>query len=273
MQYKQLSNNIQIPYLGFGTWDVRGKEGLNVLLNAIHVGYRLIDTAHMYDNEEIVGKAIKESKVPREEFFLTTKLDRTFNSYEKAKQGIQNALTTLHVDYIDLLLLHEPYPQVEQMYQALIEAYEEGSIRAIGISNFNEERYLKFIKQCSILPMVNQVESHVYYPQLELKDTLKKHGTFMQSWGSFTEGQRDIFREERLIEIGRKYQKSAGQVALRYLVQNGIGVIPKSSHIERMEENFNIFDFELDKEDLSLIKQLDEKHSLFNWYSNKRMWY
>ena len=266
MEYLTLNNSVQMPLVGFGTWDVRGEAGKQAILTALELGYRLIDTAQMYDNEEIVGKAVQESGLPREEIFLTTKLYRPCTSYQKAKAGIEKSLNTLQTDYIDLLLIHEPYENALEMYDALKEAYQAGMVRAIGISNFGRRQYDSFLRHCGVIPSVNQVESHVYFPQLELKDHLAQHGTQMQSWASFTEGQRNIFAEPLLNQVGAKYGNTAGQVALRYLTQNGIAVIPKSVHRARMEENLHSLDFTLAQEDIEQISRLNEGRSLFGWY-------
>lgn len=266
MEYLTLNNGVLMPMVGFGTWDVRGEQGKRSILTALETGYRLIDTAQMYENEAIVGSAVKESGLDRADLFLTTKLYRPCASYLGARAGIEKSLNTLQTDYIDLLLIHEPYEQSLEMYEALKEAYQGGKVRAIGISNFNLSGYEKFIRDCGINPAVNQVESHVYFPQLTLKNRMVCHGTQMQSWASFTEGRKDIFAEPILNKIGERHGKSSAQVALRFLVQNGIAVIPKSVHRERMEQNLSIFDFELTPEDNEQIDSLDGGQSLFGWY-------
>ena len=266
METLTLNNGIQMPLVGFGTWDVRGETGKQAILTALELGYRLLDTAQMYDNEEIVGQAVQESGLPRQEIFITTKLYRPSASYQKAKAGIERSLQALQTDYIDLLLIHEPYGNALEMYEALKEAYAAGAVRAIGISNFGQKEYDRFLQHCGIVPAVDQVESHVYYPQLELRKWLTRHGTQMQSWASFTEGRRNIFAEPLLNQIGAKYGKTAGQVALRYLTQNGIAVIPKSAHRDRMEQNLHSLDFTLEQEDLEQLSSLNEGRSLFGWY-------
>lgn len=266
METLTLNNGIQMPLVGFGTWDVRGETGKQAILTALELGYRLLDTAQMYDNEEIVGQAVQESGLPRQEIFITTKLYRPSASYQKAKAGIERSLQSLQTDYIDLLLIHEPYGNALEMYEALKEAYAAGTVRAIGISNFGQKEYDRFLQHCGVVPAVDQVESHVYYPQLELKERLARHGTQMQSWASFTEGRRNIFAEPLLNQIGAKYGKTAGQVALRYLTQNGIAVIPKSVHRERMAENLHSLEFTLSPEDLERLRSLNEGRSLFGWY-------
>lgn len=266
MECFTLNNGVRMPVIGFGTWDIRGKPGIRAVTDALEIGYRLIDTAQMYDNEEIIGQAVRESGIPRRDIFITTKLYRPSTSYQKAEAGIERSLNKLQTDYIDLLLIHEPYENVLEMYQAFKEAYQDGKVRAIGISNFGKRQYERFLKDCEIIPAVDQVESHVYYSQLELKELLNSHGTQMQSWASFTEGRKNIFAEPLLLEIGAKYHKTSGQTALRYLIQNGIAVIPKSAHEERMKENLDILDFELSRDDMKQISRLDGGRSLFGWY-------
>ena len=266
MRVTTLNNGIQRPLLGLGTWDLRGSNGKQAIIEAIYVGYRLIDTAKMYGNEMIVGQAIIESGIPRQDIFITTKLDSSCQSYQKAKQGIEKSLKDLQTDYIDLLLIHEPYKQSLEMYEAMKEAYHQGKVRAIGISNFQGHYYDWFIEHCGMIPAVHQIESHVYYPQLPFQRRMHQDGIQMESWASFTEGRKDIFHEPVLISIGKKYHKSAAQIALAYLIQNGIIVIPKTSHKERMIENMNVFDFELSGDDIKLIQTLDQGQSLFHWY-------
>lgn len=261
-----LNNNVRMPMIGFGTWDIRGEAGKQSILTALDLGYRLIDTAQMYENEYIVGCAVKESGIPREELFLTTKIYRPRTTYQKAKSGIEQSLNELQTDYIDLLLIHEPYKSAPEMYEAFKEALRDGKVRAIGISNFDAEKYKEFVRSCEIIPAVNQVESHVYFPQLELKNLLNSYGTQMQSWASFTEGRKNIFAEPVLKEIGARHGKTSGQIALRYLIQNGIAVIPKSVHRERMAENLSVLDFELTPSELSAISRLNGNTSLFGWY-------
>lgn len=209
---------------------------------------------------------LKSHRLSRWIFTITTKLHAPYASYQKAKAGIDESLKKLQTDYIDLLLIHEPYEQAIDMYEAFKEAYQAGKVRAIGISNFNADKYQSFIQTCGIIPAVDQVESHVYFPELTLNKVLNAHGTRMQSWASFTEGRKNIFAEPLLHKIGQKYHKSSAQVALRYLLQNGIGVIPKSVHKKRMQENLAVFDFSLSSEDMHAISTLDEHQSLFGWY-------
>lgn len=263
MEYITLNNGVKMPLVGFGTWNVRRAD---IISDALSVGYRLIDTARMYVNEELVGQAIKESGISRDELFITTKLAGSSNSYVKASKDIDDSLNKLGLDYVDLLLVHEAYSGYEEMYKAICDAYKAGKARAIGISNFRQDRYLSFIEKAEIIPQANQMEAHVYYPQLAYKDVMMSKGTIMQSWGALAQGRSSIFNEAILVEIGHKYHKSAAQIALKYLVQNDIPVIPKSSHKERMITNMDIFDFSLDSEDMALIKKLDEGRSQVGWY-------
>lgn len=263
-----LNNGLTMPAVGFGTWMLKGDAGKQAIREALSVGYRLIDTAHMYDNEAIVGQAVAESGLRREDVFITTKLCQTRAGYELAWQGIEESLARLQTDYIDLLLIHEPYDEALDMYRALTEAYRRGIVRAIGISNFNAREYLDFIGSCDIIPMVNQVECHVYYRRKELQQALVAQGTQMQAWSPFTEGKKPIFQEPILQAVGEKYGKTAAQIALQYLVQQGIGVIPKSSHRERMVENLDIFDVTLTPDDMARIQQLETGKTLFGWYED-----
>lgn len=265
MEYLTLNNGVRMPLVGFGTWDVRGVEGKRAILTALEVGYRLIDTAQKYGNERIVGEAVRESGIPREDIFVTTKLDSRSAGYKGAKEGIERSLRELGIGYIDLLLVHGHYPTAPEMYRAFEEAYETGKVKAIGISNFGVEDYDNLLRHCRIIPAVNQTESHVYFPQLELKGYLEKHGTLMQSYSSFTEGRKNIFSEPILVNIASKYGRTSAQVALRFLTQQGIPVIPKSVHRERMEENLNSLDFTLSREDLEEIATLDGGKSLLGW--------
>lgn len=265
MEYLALNNGVRMPLVGFGTWTLRGETGKRCILDALETGYRLLDTAQMYENEGIVGAAVRESGLARHEIFLTTKLFEPSASYENAKRDIEKSLSALGTDYIDLLLIHEPYDASLEMYRALCEAYRAGTVRAVGISNFNEREYRAFCRSCGIIPAVNQVEAHVYYPREPLRRALVENSTVMQAWSPFTEGKRHIFEEPVLREIGAQHGKTAAQIALRFLVQRGIGVIPKTMHRERMQENLSVFDFELSDEEMERIGTLADGKSLFGW--------
>lgn len=265
MEYVTLNNNLKMPLLGLGTWDLRNEECIQTVAKAIQLGYRLIDTAQMYGNEKEVGLGIMKSGVPREQLFITTKMYRISNSYKMAKKAIEESLKKLNVDYIDLYLLHEPYKEGIEMYKALEEAYKEGKVRAIGISNYDEKWYQSFIKQCKIIPMVNQVETHLFYQKWNFQKLLEKNKTAMQAWAPLAQGKDHIFNNFTLINIGKKYNKTAAQVILRFLTQRGISVIPKSSKEERLIENMSIFDFKLNEEEVNQIKKLDRNDTLFAW--------
>lgn len=266
MEHITLNNGAPMPMVGLGTWQLRGQAGERAILDALELGYRLLDTARMYENEDIVGSAVKKSGLPRREVFITTKLFTPSAGYQKAKEDIARSLEALQTDYIDLLLIHEPYEAAPEMYLAMEEACAAGLVRAVGLSNFSGEEYLRFLKHCRVTPAVDQVESHVYHPQLALKKLLEEKGTRMQAWASFTEGRRNIFAEPVLAEAGRRHGKAAAQTALRYLVENGIPVLPKSAHRERLRENLDIFDFSLTDEERRAIAALDEGRSLFGWF-------
>ena len=266
MKFITLNNGVKMPILGLGTWDLRGKQCEEIVTSAIDEGYRLIDTAQMYQNEEAVGNAIKKSGAAREELFITTKLYSPSRSYKLAQKGIDVSLRNLGLDYIDLMLVHEPYSEAAEMYRALEEAYRAGKLRAIGVSNFKENFYKNFISSCEIIPAVNQVEAHVYFAQKNLQKMMSEYGTQMEAWAPFTEGRKNIFAEPLLLKIGKSHNKTSAQIALKYLVQKNIIVIPKSSKIERLRENINISDFTLSDEEMQKIGMLDKGKSLFNWY-------
>lgn len=235
---------------------------------AIEVGYRLIDTAQAYGNEEAVGKAVQKSGLPREDFFITTKVWISNAGYEKAKASLDESLRKLQMDYIDLVLIHQPFGDYYGTWRALEEYYKAGKIRAIGVSNFYPDRLVDLASFNAILPMVNQVETHVFNQQIEAKKVSDEYGIQLESWGPFAEGKNDFFTNPILTTIGAKYGKSAAQVGLRYLIQRGIVVIPKTVHQERMRQNFDVFDFNLSDEDMAEILTLDQGESLFiNHYS------
>jgi diketogulonate reductase-like aldo/keto reductase len=263
MDYVTLNNGVKMPQLGYGVYQVAPEEAERCVLDAISVGYRSIDTAQAYANEEGVGNAIEKCGVPREELFITTKIWITNAGYEKAKASIEESLKKLKTDYIDLLLIHQPFNDYYGTYRAMEEAYKAGKVKAIGVSNFYPDRFIDIANFCEIVPAVNQVETHVFQQQKIAKDVMKKYGTQIESWGPFAEGKNDYFNNPVLKEIGEKYGKSIAQTALRFLLQSGVVVIPKSTHKERMEENFNVFDFKLTDEDMKKIEALDGGESLF----------
>ena len=263
MDYVMFNNGVKMPKLGYGVYQVDAAETERCVLDAISVGYRSIDTAQAYGNEEGVGNAIEKCGVPREELFITTKVWISNGGYEKAKASIEESLGKLKTEYIDLLLIHQPFNDYYGTYRAMEEAYKEGKIRAIGVSNFYPDRLIDLCQFVEISPMVNQVETHVFQQQSAAHEIMKKYDVRHESWGPFAEGRKDFFSNKTLIEIGGKYHKSAAQVALRFLLQSDVVVIPKSTHKERMLENINVFDFELSKEDMDKIRGLDEKESAF----------
>lgn len=264
MEYVTLNNGIKMPILGFGVYQVADHvECERCVLDAIEVGYRSIDTAQAYYNEEAVGNAIKKCGIPREELFITTKVWVSNGGYEKAKASIEESLRKLKTDYIDLLLIHQPFNDYYGTYRAMEEAYKEDKLRAIGVSNFYPDRFIDLVNFCEVKPAVNQVETHVFQQQQQAHEIMKRFGTQIESWGPFAEGKNDFFKNKTLQEVSAKYGKTVAQTALRFLVQSGVVVIPKSAHKERMIENFDIFDFSLSDEDTNRIRTLDTGKSLF----------
>lgn len=263
MEYVTLNNKVKMPMLGYGVYQTTPEQTKSCVLDAIRVGYRSIDTAQAYGNEEGVGNALAKCGLPREEFFITTKVWISNAGYEKAKVSIEESLKKLQTSYIDLLLIHQPFGDYYGTYRAMEEAYKAGKVRAIGVSNFYPDRYIDIHHFAEIKPAVNQVETHVFQQQKIAKEYLKKNGTQIESWGPFAEGKNDYFNNPVLKEIGAKYDKSAAQIALRFLIQSGVVVIPKSTHKERMEENFNVFDFILAEDEMTKIEALDGGESLF----------
>ena len=263
MEYVKLNNGVKMPILGYGVYQTPPEETERCVLDAIRIGYRSIDTAQAYGNEEGVGNAITKCGLPREEFFITTKVWISNAGYEKAKASIEESLKKLQVSYIDLLLIHQPFGDYYGTYRAMEEAYKAGKVRAIGVSNFYPDRFIDLHHFAEIKPAVNQVETHVFQQQKIAKEYLKKNGTQIESWGPFAEGKNDYFNNPVLKEIGADLGKSAAQVALRFLIQSDVVVIPKSTHKERMEENFNVFDFELSADEMAKVEALDGGESLF----------
>lgn len=264
MDYKTLSNGVKMPILGFGVYQVPDLEECErVVSDAISIGYRSIDTAQAYMNEEAVGNAIRKSGNAREEFFITTKIWISNYGYEKAKASLDASLAKLQTDYIDLVLLHQPFGDYYGAYRAMEEYYKAGKIKAIGISNFAPDRVADLAIFADVTPMVNQVETHVFNQQSNARKTMDEYGVQIESWGPFAEGRNDFFTNETLVEIGQKYHKSAAQVALRYLIQRDVIVIPKTVHKNRMEQNFDVFDFILTDDDMAEILKLDMGESQF----------
>ncbi|MBE1442262.1 aldo/keto reductase [Paenibacillus sp. OAS669] len=267
MQTVTLNNGVKMPIIGFGVYQVPDAEECeNAVYEALMAGYRLIDTAAGYLNEEAVGRAIKRSGVPRGDLFITTKLWVQDASYERARVAFAKSLKKLQLDYLDLYLIHQPFGDYYGAWRAMEELYREGKIKAIGVSNFLPDRLMDLIVHNEIVPAVNQVETHPFYHQMESAAFMKEQGVQHQSWAPFAEGRNNLFGNEVLASIAEKHNKSVAQVALRWLVQRGVVVIPKSVKKERIVENFNIFDFELSADDIEQISTLDTRQSLFLSY-------
>ena len=263
MEYVTLNNGVKMPLLGYGVYQTPPEETERCVLEALETGYRSIDTAQAYYNEEGVGNALAKCGIPREEIFVTTKVWIANAGYEKAKESIAKSLEKLRTDYVDLLLIHQPFGDYYGTYRAMEEAYREGKARAIGVSNFYPDRYLDLFHFAEVKPAVNQVETHVFQQQKTARKYMEKYGTQIMSWGPFAEGKNDYFQNPVLREIGGKYGKSVAQTALRFLLQSGVVVIPKSVHKDRMEENFDVFDFTLTEDEMKRIEALDTGESLF----------
>lgn len=263
MEYTTLNNGVRMPILGYGVFQIPAKDTKRCVSDAISVGYRSIDTAQGYYNEEGVGEAVSECGVPREELFLTTKIWISNGGYEKAKASVDESLRKLKTDYVDLLLIHQPFNDYYGSYRAMEEAYKAGKARAIGVSNFMPDRFIDIAGFVEIPPMVNQLEVHVFQQQKIEKEILKKHHTQLMAWSPLAQGKNELFSNGLLTAIGEAYQKTAAQVALRFLIQSGVVVIPKSSHKDRMEENFNLFDFQLTDGEMNQLEALDLGRSQF----------
>jgi 2,5-diketo-D-gluconate reductase A len=264
MKTVKLNNGIEMPILGFGVFQIAdANECEKCVIEAIETGYRLIDTAASYMNEQAVGNAIKNCGIDRRELFITTKLWVQDTGYEKTKAAFHKSLDRLQLDYLDLYLIHQPYGDIFGSWRAMEELYEEGKIRAIGVSNFQLDRVMDLITFNKIPPAVNQVETHPFQQQIDNQAFLQENDVQIQSWASFAEGRNDMFQNEHLLSLAKKYDKSVAQIILRWLIQRGVAVIPKSVKKERMAENLNVFDFELEANDMENIKNLDTKTSLF----------
>lgn len=263
MNYVTLENGVKMPQLGYGVYQVTKEECERCVLDALKVGYRLFDTAQSYFNEEEVGNAIVKSGVSREELFLTSKVWIDHYGYEECRKSVLESLRKLKTDYIDLMLLHQPFSDYYGAYRALEDLYDEGKIKAIGISNFYPDRMVDLASFTRIKPMINQIEIHPYHQQVFSKEWHDKYGVQLEAWAPFGEGRKNMFELSELKEIGDKYGKTVAQVILRWHLQRGIVVIPKSTHLERMKENFNVFDFELAQEDMDVISKLDKNESSF----------
>lgn len=271
MEYVILSNGVKMPKLGYGVYQVGKDECERCVADALEVGYRHIDTAQSYFNEEEVGNAIAKSSVARSELFITTKVWVEHYGYQETKASIKESLRKLKTDYIDLVLLHQPFADVYGAWRALEELYEQGVIKAIGVSNFYPDRLVDICSFAKIKPMVNQVETHPHNQQIEAHEWMKKYGVQHEAWAPFGEGRGGLFEDETLKKIGEKYGKTPAQVMLRWALQRDVVVIPKSVHKERMEQNFNVFDFVLSDDDMALVATLDKKQSSFFSHTDPNM--
>lgn len=271
MEQVTLYNGVKMPIIGYGVYQVSKEECERCVMDALAVGYRSIDTAQSYFNEEQVGSAIVKSGVPRENIFLTTKVWLEHYGYDAARKSVLESMRKLRTDYLDLVLLHQPFSDYYEAYRALEDLYSEGKLRAIGVSNFYSDRLVDIASFSRIKPMVNQVETHPFNQQVEAKKWMDKYGIQIEAWAPFGEGRGGLFENSALVEIAQKHKKTTAQVILRWHIQRGVVVIPKSTHKERMQENLNIFDFALDQADMNLISELDKKQSSFFSHSDPAM--
>lgn len=253
----ELNNGVKMPLLGYGVFQVSSEICEKCVVDALEVGYRLIDTAQYYGNEVEVGRGVLRSGVPREDIFIVSKIWIDNSGYEKARAAIKRSLVNLKTNYIDLMLIHQPFGDYYGTYRALEEAYKDGLLRAIGVSNFYPDRYIDLVLNNQIVPQVNQNETHVFYQQKQVRDVMKQYDTKLMAWSPFARGHNNFFQTPLLHDLAHKYMKTPAQVALRFLTQEGIIVIPKSSHKDRMIENFNIFDFNIEPVDMVRLRALD----------------
>lgn len=263
MEYVTLYNSVKMPILGYGVYQVTKEECERCVLDALKAGYRSIDTAQSYFNEEEVGEAMQKSGVPRNEIFLTSKVWIDNYGYDKCRKSVETSMKKLKTDYLDLMLLHQPFSDYYGAWRALEDLYREGKIRAIGVSNFYPDRLVDIASFSSVRPMVNQVETHPFNQQVAAKKYMDKYGVQIEAWAPFGEGRGGLFENPVLAEIAQKHKKTTAQVMLRWHIQRGVVVIPKSTHYERMKENLNVFDFMLDEEDMAKIAALDKNESSF----------
>ena len=265
MEYITLNNGVEMPILGYGTYQTPPRITEQCVTDALRIGYRSIDTAQCYGNEHEVGIACRKSGIARNNLFVTTKL-WACHGYQDTLRSIDGSLKKLGLDYIDLLLIHEPTGNVHEIYRAMETAYKDGKLRAIGVSNFLEERYLDLVNHCKVIPAVNQVETHVFRQQNKLRQLECQIGTKHESWSPLACGQNGIFKNSILLKIAGNHNRTAAQVALRFLLQQGIIVIPKSTHVERMKENLAALDFTLEADEMREIERLEVGKSLFGWW-------
>ena len=271
MEQITLYNGVKMPIVGYGVYQVSKEECECCVIDALAVGYRSIDTAQSYFNEEQVGNALVKSGIPRKDIFLTTKVWVEHYGYEAAKKSVLESMRKLRTNYLDLVLLHQPFSDYYGAYRALEDLYDEGKLRAIGVSNFYPDRLVDIASFSRVKPMVNQVETHPFNQQVEAKKWMDKYGIQMEAWAPFGEGRGGLFENPVLVQIAEKYQKTTAQIILRWHIQRGVIVIPKSTHKSRMEENLNVFDFALEQTDMDLISELDKKQSSFFSHSDPAM--
>lgn len=271
MEQITLYNGVKMPIVGYGVYQVSKEECERCVMDALDVGYRSIDTAQSYFNEEQVGTAIVKSGIPREDIFLTTKVWVEHYGYEETKKSVPESMRKLQTNYLDLVLLHQPFSDYYGAYRALEDLYDEGKLRAIGVSNFYPDRLVDIASFSRVKPMVNQVETHPFNQQIEAKRWMDKYGVQMEAWAPFGEGRGGLFENPVLVQIAEKYKKTTAQIILRWHIQRGVVVIPKSTHKARMEENLNVFDFVLEQTDLNRISELDKKQSSFFSHSDPSM--
>ena len=271
MEQITLYNGVKMPIVGYGVYQVSKEECERCVIDALAVGYRSIDTAQSYFNEEQVGNALRKCGIPRKDIFLTTKVWVEHYGYEAAKKSVLESMRKLRTNYLDLVLLHQPFSDYYGAYRALEDLYDEGKLRAIGVSNFYPDRLVDIASFSRVKPMVNQVETHPFNQQVEAKKWMDKYGIQMEAWAPFGEGRGGLFENPVLVQIAEKYQKTTAQIILRWHIQRGVIVIPKSTHKARMEENLNVFDFALEQTDMDLISELDKKQSSFFSHSDPAM--
>lgn len=263
MEYLKLNNGVMMPQIGYGVYQIAPDVCERHVAEALSVGYRMIDTAQAYHNEDGVGRAVADCGISRDEIFLITKVWISNYGYDKAKASIEESLSRLRTDYIDLILLHQPFCDRYGAYRALQDAYREGKVRAIGVANFYPDHFIDLAENMDIVPAVNQVETHVFCQQQKAQVIMQVYGTQIMSWGPFAEGRNNLFGNTTLKEIAERHNKTVAQVAIRWLLQRGVVIIPKTTHVERMKENYDIFDFVLSDDDMDLIATLDTGNSLF----------
>ena len=268
MEYKTLNNGLLMPMVGLGVYNISEKETQRVVEDAISIGYRSIDTAAMYYNEKGVGDAVRTCDIPREELFITTKICDSCYSREETLRSVSHSMKQLGLDYVDLMLIHWPVGNPIVMWHTLEELYEQGMFKAIGVSNFYPNIFPQIVNNAKVMPVVNQCETHVLYQQRKMLEYLKPYDVALEAWSPLAEGRRSIFKNKALVDIGERYGKTAAQVALKFLIQNGIIIIPKTTHKERMIENINLFDFTLTDVDLQEIRLLDTGRNVTGWPSD-----